>query len=91
MILDFPGKFEFRSWLFLCLLTVFSFKCSAEGNDRLFVGILQSNVVLLPICQLREIFEGFIENKNRGLRLSVVLMQINLAIYCVKTDRHNLS
>jgi hypothetical protein len=37
---------------------------SIGGNNRLFVGILQSNVVLLQICTLSNLWMRFIVFKN---------------------------
>ncbi|WAK03703.1 hypothetical protein [Methylobacter sp. YRD-M1] len=51
--------------------------CSTESNNRLFVGILQSNVVLLLIWQAGRIVEMFNESKNSSLSLSVVPAQIS--------------
>jgi hypothetical protein len=51
--------------------------CSTDSNNRLFVGILQSNVVLLLIWQADRIVEMSNESKNSSLSLFVVCAQIS--------------
>jgi hypothetical protein len=54
-----------------------------NGNNSLFVGILQSNVVLSSPPLIVWAVYQFIKNKNSDLSASVVFAQITVKLYAV--------
>jgi len=51
-----------------------------DGNNSVFVGILQSNVVLLSTALISKVVKQFIKNKNSNLKAGVVFVQIAIKL-----------